>query len=86
MRKKGGKKDVRNVWCSCYSKCLDAATATGGDGVSFTCTGCEREFDRSGMPRDQAEVKEDCRGCMALLMVIYQRERTRKATHRVREL
>ena len=85
MRKKGGKKDVRNVWCSCYSKCLDAATATGGM-ESVSPVPDVKEFDRSGMPRDQAEVKEDCRGCMALLMVIYQRERTRKATHRVREL
>lgn len=82
MRKKGGKKDVRNVWCSCYSKCLDAATATGGEGINFTCTGCEREFDYSAIPKDAAELKEDCRGCMGLLIAAYQNLKPRQARNR----
>ena len=65
-------KSVRNVWCPNYSNCLDAATATGGEGINFTCTGCEREFDYSAIPKDAAELKEDCRGCMALLLAAYQ--------------
>lgn len=86
MRKKGGKEYVRNVWCSCYSKCLDAALINGGEGKPFTCAGCEREFDTSGMPRDSVEAKEFSRSCMALLMAVYQGERTRKACYRAGEL
>ncbi|WP_041273156.1 hypothetical protein [Desulforapulum autotrophicum] len=71
MKTRGtSKKGTRNVWCPNYSNCLDDCLSAGKGG--FSCHGCEYQDDYSGAPQDQAELAEDCRGCMALLLAAYQ--------------
>ncbi len=70
----------RNVWCRDYSRCLNMAIESGAGG--FSCQGCQYEHDHTGVPQDQFELAEDCRGCMALLASIFQRITVQEAISR----
>ena len=71
----------RNVWCRDYGRCLDMAIESGAGG--FSCHGCHLEHDYSEVPKDQVELAEDAKSCMALVIWIFQRVKIQEALSRV---